>query len=209
MNNKNIASFTILYNKTNTKKIISGIIYLVYIFILADCASLHAYMYVLTQGYDGNAVLQKEGEVKEILEGINENAEKYSIKAYTRTAISYKVKKTKETTHSFYIIMDEWETYQTLSFSATGKWATSEGAWAINTDSDITSYEEYVGGENRWHVKEIEIKGGINTIRTITNILNKINKGTTYYYRAKENKEDTLDNCNTALLETLVENENN
>jgi hypothetical protein len=165
-------------------------------------------MYVLTQAYDGNAVLQKEGEVKKILEEINKNAEKYSIKAYTRTAISYKVKKTKETTHSFYVIMDERQIYQTLSFSATGKWAVSEGAWAINTDTDIVSYEEYIGGENRWHVEEMEIEEGINTLGTITNILNKINKVNTYYYRAKENKEDAADNCNTALLETLAENEN-
>jgi hypothetical protein len=169
---------------------------------------MHAYMYVLLQAYDGNAVLEREGKVKKILERIKGRAGKYRIKAYTRTAISFHVKKTNETTHSFYVIMDEREHYKTLSFSATGKWATSEGAWAINTDTDIASYKEYTGGENRWRVEEIETKKEINTIRTITNILDKINRGITYYYRAEENDADNVDNCNTALLETLVEVEN-
>jgi hypothetical protein len=128
------------------------------------------------------------------------------MKAYTRRAISYKVKKTKTTTHSFYVIMREGENYQTLSFSATSKWAVSEGAWAINTDTDITSYEDYVGGKNIWDVEEIETEKGLNTLRIITNIVEKIKSDTTYYYRAKVNIEDKIDNCNTALLETMVEN---
>jgi hypothetical protein len=34
----------------------------------------------------------------------------------------------------------------------------------------------------------------------------KIESDVTYYYRASPNKDDKVDNCNTALLETLVEN---
>jgi hypothetical protein len=163
-------------------------------------------MYVLAEKYDGNAVLKKEEDVKYILAEILENADLYTMRAYTRTAISYKIKKTRSTTHSFYVIMREGEGYQTLSFSATGKWATSEGAWAINTDADISSYEDYLGGENKWAVEEIETEKGLYALRIISNIVEKIESDITYYYRANVNAEDKIDNCNTALLETLVEN---
>jgi hypothetical protein len=178
------------------------------IFVLAGCASIHAYMYVLTKSYDGKAVLKKEGDVEYILKQIIENEAQYTMKAYTRTAISYKVKKTKDTTHSFYVITCDGEKYQTLSFSATGKWAVSKGAWAMNTDTDIASYEDYFayGAGSKWNVEEIETKNGINTQKTITNVVAKINSDNTYYYRAKVNKNDKVDNCNTALLETIAVN---
>lgn len=183
-----------------------NIIFFTFGFIFTGCTSLHAYVYVLAEYYDGNAVLEKEEEVKFRLRKIRKNADHYVIKAYSRTAISYKVKKTRNTTHSFYIIANEEGKYQALSFSATGKWATSEGAWAINTDKDIASYENYLEGKNKWYVEEIETKNGINTLKTITNVLEKMESDVTYYYRASPNKDDKMDNCNTALLETLTEN---
>jgi hypothetical protein len=162
-------------------------------------------MYVLAKDYDGNAVLEKEEEVKHILEQIVENAQSYTMKAYMRTAITYKVKQTKTTTHSFYVI-SKGEEYQTLSFSATGKWTASQGAWAINTDTDISSHEDYLGGANIWKVEEIKTEKGINTLETITNVLAKIESDITFYWKAKVNKDDKIDNCNTALLETMVKN---
>jgi predicted transcriptional regulator len=99
------------------------------------------------------------------------------------------------------------ETYHTLSFSATGKWATSKGAWAMDTETDIASYIDYLNGNNRWEVREIITNKGINTQLTIKNILTKIQNNTTYYYRSSVNRNDNHDNCNSALLETLVENE--
>jgi hypothetical protein len=188
------------------KKIINIIAAFIYVCILAGCTTIHAYMYVLVKDYDGNAVLEKEEEVRHTLEQIIENAEHYTMKAYTRTAISYKVRQTKNTTHSFYVIMSEEEKYQTISFSATGKWTASQGAWAINTDTDISSYEDYLWGVNKWNVKEIETEKGINTLETITNVVAKIGSDITFYWRAKVNKDDKIDNCNTALLETMVKN---
>ncbi|MDR0569390.1 MAG: hypothetical protein LBG87_09330 [Spirochaetaceae bacterium] len=192
--------------KTPLKKTIVITITFAYMFIFGGCSSLHAYMYILAADYDGNAVLKKEEAVRFILEQTIEDAYQYTIKAYTRTAISYKVKKTKSTTHSFYVITREGETYKTLSYSATGKWATSAGAWALNTDTDISSYEDYLFGENKWKVEEIYTKKGINTLKTITNVTAKMDGDITYYYRAKVNKNDKIDNCNTALWETLTEN---
>jgi hypothetical protein len=188
------------------KKVINSIVISIYVCMLAGCTTIHAYMYVLAKHYDGNAVIKKEEEVKHILEQIIENAEHYTIKAYTRTAISYKVRHTENTTHSFYVITGEGEEYQTLSFSATGKWTASKGAWAINTDTDISSYEDYLWGVNKWKVEEIETEKGINTLETITGVTEKIGSDITYYWRAKENKDDKIDNCNTALLETMVKN---
>ncbi|MDR0599397.1 MAG: hypothetical protein LBG84_04860 [Treponema sp.] len=171
----------------------------------AGCTSLHAYMYVLASDYDGNAALQKEAAVKDVLGDIISSPDRYSLRAYTRAAISYRVRKTENTTHSFYVISREGKTWQTLSFSATGKWATSKGCWAIDTATDRSSYEEYLRGANRWHVEELKTDRGIDTAPTLRNIVEKIESDTTYYFRARVNRDDRVDNCNTALLETMVE----
>ena len=176
--------------------------------IMASCASLHAYTIVLTTRYDGNAVIKNETNVVSFLEQVILNSEDYSLAAFDRTAISYRVRKTISTTHSFYVIRDVADTtYNTLSFSATGKGALSKGAWAINTFSDVSSYTDYLEGNNKWEVEEIITKNGINTPMTIQNILSKIQRNTRYFFRSKVNKKNRYDNCNTALLETLVENE--
>jgi hypothetical protein len=83
----------------------------------------------------------------------------------------------------------------------------SKGAWAIDTKSDRTSYELYIAGENKWDVEEIRTERGINTHRTVENILRKMDEGNTYYYKDHIKNLYGMDNCNTALMETLVENE--
>jgi hypothetical protein len=163
-------------------------------------------MFVLSTEYDGETVLKEEPLVKYTVEQMIENADQYTMKAYERTAISDEVKKTETTTHSFYLIQREGENDQTLSFSATGKWATSEGAWALNTDTDVSSYRDYLRGDNIWEVAEIETKNGINTRSTLMNVIAKIESDVTYYFNSKKNIDDDIDNCNSALLETLTEN---
>ncbi|MDR2516614.1 MAG: hypothetical protein LBC88_04440 [Spirochaetaceae bacterium] len=175
--------------------------------IPASCASLHAYSIVLGMPYDGNTVLENEVHVVSYLENVLQNYSGYGMRAFDRKAISHEVKKTNITTHSFYIIYMADGTYHTLSFSATGKWATSEGAWAMDTTPDIASYTDYVSGTNKWEVREITTGNGINTLLTIENVLAKIQNNTTYYFRSQINRENNHDNCNTALFETLVENE--
>ena len=176
-------------------------------YMLESCASLHAYSIVLTTKYDGNAVIEKEKNVALYLENAVQNYGDYALRAFDRKAISHKTQKTDITTHSFYVLYTAPETYHTLSFSATGKWATSQGAWAMDTGTDIASYVDYLKGNNIWEVREIVTNNGINTLLTIGNVLTKIQNNTTYYYRASININDNHDNCNTALLETLVENE--
>ena len=175
--------------------------------ITASCASLHAYGIVLTTAYDGNAVLQNEGNVAAYLETVLQNHGDYAMRAFDRKAISYAVKKTETTTHSFYLLYRADGTSHTLSFSATGKWATSEGAWALDTAADMASYHEYVSGNNIWEVREIAAEQGINTPLTIENVLSKIQSDTTYYFLSRMDRDNNHDNCNTALRETLVEND--
>ena len=89
---------------------------------------LYAYFIALTTEYDGNAVIQNEGKVAAYLEHVIQNAGGYTMRAFNRKAISYKVRKTAGTTHIFYVIYLPDGSFHTLSFSATGKWAVSQGA---------------------------------------------------------------------------------
>ncbi|GHV62994.1 hypothetical protein AGMMS49587_11560 [Spirochaetia bacterium] len=171
-----------------------------------SCTSLHAYGIALITPYDGKVVIKNEKNTVQHLENVIQNYDGYTMRAFDRKAISYKVKKTNVTTHSFYVIFMPDGTYHTLSFSATGKLATSQGAWAMDTETDIASYRDFLYGNNKWGVREIVTDNGINTPLTIGNILTKIQNNITYYYRSTINRNDNHDNCNTALLETLAEN---
>jgi len=176
--------------------------------ILTSCAFLHAWSIALATEYDGNIVIKNEKNVVLYLENVIENYGDYSMRAFNRKAISYKVKKTPSTIHYFYVIYTVDETYHTLSFSATGKGPTSKGAWAMDTETDIASYIEYLNENNRWEIEEVITNNPINTLLTIKNILSKIHsKNITWYFRSKINKNNKHDNCYTGLFETLVENE--
>jgi hypothetical protein len=175
--------------------------------LVSSCASLQAFGFIIAIKYDGTIVLDNEKNVTSYLEYIARNYNDYSMKAFDRKAISQRIRKTKSTTHSFYVIYMTDGSYQTLSFSATSKWATSEGAWALNTETDIESYVSYLEGNNDWEVEKIIPNTTIDTRLTVMNILAKIRSNTTYYFRSSLNKRNNHDNCNTALWETLVKNE--
>jgi hypothetical protein len=194
----------LLYKKSNIVMLITIISLITFVSI--NYASLHAYGIALATEYDGNLVIENEKDVELYLENIIQNYRDYSIRAFNRKAISHKVKKTPSTTHHFYVIYTADGTYNTLSFSATGKWATSKGAWAMNTESDIASYVNYLEKTNKWEIEEIITNNGINTLLTINNVLSKIRSDISYYFSSKTYKNDNYDNCNTALLETLVMN---
>jgi len=170
-------------------------------------AFLHGYAIALTTKFDHKKTIENEKNVIICLKDIIQNYGDYSMRAFNRTAISYKVRKTSETTHSFYVITKADGTYRTLSYSATGKFATSKGAWVMDTEGDISSYIDYSEGSNIWDVEEYMTKNGINTLLTINNVLAKTQSNIKYFFRARVNKNDKYDNCNTAVLETLVEND--
>jgi len=169
-------------------------------------AFLHGYGIALATKYDHKKTIENEKNVISNLKDIVQNHGVYSMRAFNRKAISYKVRKTSETTHSFYVIYKPDETFNTLSYSATGKFATSKGVWVMDTEADVSSYAEYSQGNNRWEVEEYKTNNGIDTLLTINNVLAKTQSGIKYFFRARVNKNDKYDNCNTSVLETLVEN---
>jgi hypothetical protein len=183
-----------------------AVIIIIFTSILVFRTRVHAYVIALSTEYDGNIVIENEKNVVSFLEDVIQNSGDYSIKAFDRKAISYRIKKTADTTHSFYVIYMPDGTYHTLSFSATAKRTTSTGAWAMDTESDIASYIDYLNENNKWEVREIITNNGIDTLSTVKNILERTQRDITYYFRSSLNKNDNYDNCNTALLGTLVEN---
>ena len=95
----------------------------------------------------------------------------------------------------------------TLSFSGTKKWLYSKGVWAINTGSDARSYKSYTDGTNEWDVQEIPSVNGVNTEMTIINVITMMKKNVTYYYNDHRYDKKGMENCNSALKNTIVFNE--
>jgi hypothetical protein len=169
-----------------------------------SCADLYAYSIVLTTPYDGQPVIEREKYVLMYLENIVKNPGEFTVRAFNRKAISQKVPKTAKTTHSFYVIYPSYGGCHTLSFSATGKGPLSRGAWALDTETDRASLSDYTSGYNLWQVSDITPLEGIDTLSSLLAVIAKIRGKDTYYYKAKPDNSDSLDNCNTALFETLV-----
>ncbi|MDR2511849.1 MAG: hypothetical protein LBC89_05265 [Bacteroidales bacterium] len=184
--------------------------------IVAVCCfweSLRAYYFVLTNDYDGETVLANENIAVANIENILKNPNGYKMKAFNRAAISHKVKKTPKTTHSFFVIYDSIANWHTLSFCATGKLATSQGAWAWEIKYDVESFEHYLLSQkdfcshcnniNDWQVEQILFDKDIAVVPTLQNVLNKIRSSITYYFCSEINPNDNHDNCNSALWEII------
>lgn len=168
------------------------------------CSSLQAGIYLSSIDHlNEQEILENEKKVISFLEDILTAPDNYTIKAYVRTGVAFQIKRTKLITHSFYVISYTHE-YHTLSFYGTKIAFYSEGAWIMDSDSDLLSYKLFLDGQNKWDAKEIIIETGIDTERTVRNILSKINSTITFYYRDHINNKAGMDNCNTALMETLV-----
>jgi hypothetical protein len=152
---------------------------------------------------NGEDILKNEIKVKTILQEILIKPENYSIKAHERTGISFQFKRTELFVHSFYVIADKNGEYHTLSFYGTKIAFYSEGAWILDGDSDMTAYIMFLNEDNQWDVvvKEKEI----DLLETIGKIIKKIESNVTYYYKDHIKDKTNMDNCNTALYETLVE----
>lgn len=180
----------------------------VIVLLCGSCSSMHAGMYLVSvdrDDVDGKTILRNEPQVKAILENIIDSYENYTVKAFSRTGINFQIRQTKLLTHSFYVIIfnDNGE-YHTLSFYGTQIAFRSEGAWAYDAVADISSYRMYLEGDNKWDVRELFPDDTINTRETVRNIIKKIDSDTTYYYKDHIVNKPRMDNCNTALYETIV-----
>jgi hypothetical protein len=174
--------------------------------LVVSCASFRAGMYLLSiDDNNGEIILQNEPNVRAFLQKVLRDHEGYALTAYTRNTVAFQIKRTELLFHSYYTITDTDGEYHTLSFYGTSMTFHSQGAWALDTDSDKTSYELYIADDNKWDVEEIRIERGIDTRQTVENILRKMDVGNTYYYKDHIKNLPGVDNCNTALWETLVE----
>ena len=177
-----------------------------FLMIVTSCAQIRLGIELLLSDLDGNGLIENEGQVRNTLETILFTSENYTMTGYTRRIFSPKVNKTESLYHSFYAITGDDVLFITLGFSGTKKRMQSEGAWAINTESDMKSYLSFKYGTNEWEVQEILINKGINTELTIKNIIYRIDNDINYYYNDHKNNIEGMENCNTALQNTLVEN---
>ena len=172
-----------------------------------SCTIIRIGLELLLRDFDGNALIENETQVRSKLEVLLLTPGKYRITGYTRQVFSPELKRTPTLYHSFYTVTSGETAFFTLSFSGTKKRIYSEGAWAINTEPDLKSYISFKYGSNEWDVQEISIDKGINTEMTVKKVLYRIDNNINYYYNDQENDKSGLENCNTALQNTLVEND--
>ena len=193
-------------NKLKIRNKIQFLLLALFLMIGASCTTIKIGIELLLRDLDGKGLIENERQVRNILETILFTPENYTMTGYTRKVFSPELKRTQSLYHSFYIITGDEMSFITLSFSGTKKRIKSEGVWAINTESDMKSYVSFKYGTNEWEVQEIPINKGINTGMTIKNIIHRIDNNTNYYFNDHKNNMDDMENCNTALQNTLVEN---
>jgi hypothetical protein len=162
-------------------------------------------IYVSTMdGYDGEALLRKEDGVKPYLKQIAVAPENHTIQAFIRRAIAHNIGRTKLAAHTFYVIHGADGRFHTLSFYGTARTFYSRGTWALDTEADMDSYMSFVNGANKWAVIELETRNGIDVNGTVLNILVKIDSDTTYYYKDHVRDKLNMNNCITALADTIA-----
>jgi len=173
-------------------------------FLLFSCANLQAGAYLLfIDRYNGKEILNNEPNVRAYLERILTTPENYRMEVYKRTGISSQLKRTKLLEHSFYVITDRNGAYHTISFYGTAIAFSSQGTWAMDADSDLNSYNMFLENKNKWDVTKV-ITDEINVEATVRNIIKKLDMHVTFYYRDHLRKRPNMNNCNTALRETIV-----
>jgi hypothetical protein len=194
-----------VYKSINRNQILL-ILQALFLITFNSCTTIRIGIELIENDFDGSILIENEGEVKKTLETIILTQENYTMTAYTRRVFSPEFERTKTLYHSFYTLTGSDMSFITLSFNGTKIRTKSKGVWAINTETDMNSYINYKNGINEWEVQEILLNSGINTEMTIENILNMMDKNTIYYYKDHLKNRDNMENCNTALLNTLVEN---
>ena len=177
-----------------------------FIWFTSSGVSLQKCIYsVLIDEESGDHVLENMPDVKIFLEKILKAPENYVFSLYERVLVVTQKKRTKLRSHGYYLITDQSSgQFYTLSYYGTKIAFRSQGAWIINSNSDIKSYSEFLSGSRKWDVVNIKQNGEINTEQTIKNIFDKINSGITYYYKDHIRKKPGVINCNTAIWETIV-----
>ena len=160
--------------------------------------------FVYEKGVDSN-LIENEKNVEAYVKKIEQNPENYRMEAYNRKAMgAYLGKKDVVRMHSLYVITDETTGKKsTLSFNGTKLAVCSEGAWGLNTDMDVDSWNSYVNGDNDYDMVPYKITNGIDVQQTASNIIGSINSDISYMAFDHVWDWSNYENCNTALFNTL------
>jgi hypothetical protein len=174
--------------------------------LLSSCSSIQAGLYSsFVNENNVEEIITNEKNIKIFLENVLDRACDYAISVHERTLTRGQNKKTNLMRHRFYVIKalpsDE---YRTLSFYGTKFAFYSQGVWILNSNSDVSSYEGYLSGKNKWDVAVIDKADDIDTAATAKKIIWKIENRVRYYYKDHVTDKPGVDNCNTAVKETLV-----
>ena len=173
-------------------------------FINSSCTTIGDGIYTtFIDRYTGQQILEMEGNVRIFLENILEAPYNYLMTGYVRTLIRLQPRRTRLCTHSYYVITNiNSGEFNTLSYVGTRLAFRSQGAWSLNSDNDMASILSYRSGSRRWDVQRIDVE--IDTAATVKNILEMMDSGVTFYYRAHVRPRPGVVNCNVALWNTLA-----
>ncbi|MFA7107843.1 MAG: hypothetical protein WC162_01730 [Sphaerochaetaceae bacterium] len=170
--------------------------------------------------------------VKEYLENVLAFPEGREVKAFNRKPYSPENKKTLFMHHSFYVFLKDGKIEHSLVFTATPKGSEQKGNWMLDAESDIDSYKMFINSNNPWQVEEYQTSkygSRLNLEGTTKNILKRLEKEYSFFGPASVRDLPwyhflwltvtpppilTLgsilivsihkDNCNSAVLETMV-----
>jgi len=194
------------FRKVRVTSLKTGLLILFCLFFYS-CANFQTGLYLLfIDKYDGTEIKNNEPNVRNYLVGILSAPENYHIEVYKRTGISAQLKRTKLCEHSFYVITDRNGVYHTISFYGTAIKFSSQGTWAMDADSDLDSFNLFLQNNNKWDVTKVNYDNTINIEETVRNIIKKLDMNVMFYYRDHIKKKPNMNNCNTALRETIVFN---
>jgi len=200
-----LRKFTAFAGKT--KSILAVLILPVFILQFNSCSSVQNAIFTSSiDPLEGPALLEKEPSVRAFLENIVHAHQDYSITAFERTGLRSQFRRTRLLTHSFFVIANNnsMEDF-TLSFYGSNIALSSEGVWVLNAYADMSSYIMYRNDDNRWDVTEIFQEKTIDTRQTLKNVIARIDKDITWWWRAHISRSRPYrDNCNTALQRTIV-----
>ena len=178
-----------------------GLTLLLLIFI-SSCSSIPNHANIVD-----DKEIENQSDLVIFLDEIINSEENISIEVFGRKAFSPRFKQTSILTHSFYLINLCDGRYYTLSFSGTSFSFYSDGYWFLNKENDISSYKLFIEGNNIWDVTNLYSEYEIDAYQTLENVINIIKSGANYYYLDHYRKKQNYLNCNTAVTETIVINQ--
>ena len=175
-------------------------------FLFSSCSNVQSRIFSsFVNEYKIDETIAKEKSITIFLENVLDKACDYGIFICERTLTRVQKKKTKLMHHSFYVIkaLSSGE-YNTLGFFGTNFSFYSQGVWILNSNSDISAYKEYLCRGHNWDIAVIETSDCIDTEETTKKLIAKIKNRVSYYYKDHLDDKPGVDNCNTAIMETLV-----